>query len=153
MSWSSAVQNQRATRAGPLGSTMMPQSVARFRIVRKLGAGGMAEVYLADDPTLDRQVALKVLSPATTLDETARQRLIREAQAAARLEHPNVCAIYEVGEDQGHVYFAMQYIDGEMLANRIARGPVAADEVLRIASEARLFQPHRDRDLHSERRV
>ncbi len=95
----------------------------------------MGEVYLADDPTLDRQVALKVLSPATTLDETARQRLIREAQAAARLEHPNVCAIYEVGEDRGTVYFAMQYIDGEMLSNRIARGPVAADEVLRIASE------------------
>ena len=114
---------------------MIPESVARFRIVRKLGAGGMGEVYLADDPALDRQVALKVLSPASTGDDTARQRLIREAQAAARLEHPNVCAIYEVGEDQGHVYFAMQFIEGETLATRIARGPIAADELLRIGSD------------------
>ena len=87
---------------------MIPESVARFRIVRKLGAGGMGEVYLADDPGLNRLVALKVLAEASTRDDTARQRLIREAQAAARLEHPNVCTIYEVGEDQGHVYFAMQ---------------------------------------------
>ena len=61
--------------------------------------------------------------------------MIREAQAAARLEHPNVCTIYEVGEDQGHVYFAMQYIEGETLAHRIARGPIAIDETLRIASD------------------
>ncbi len=95
----------------------------------------MGEVYLADDPALDRKVALKVLSPASTLDETARQRLVREAQAAARLEHPNVCAIFEVGEDKGRVYFAMQYIEGETLATRIARGPMAAEDVLRIATD------------------
>jgi serine/threonine-protein kinase len=80
-------------------------------------------------------VALTVLSPASTLDETARQRLVREAQAAARLEHPNVCAIFEVGEDKGCVYFAMQYIEGETLATRIARGPMAAEDVLRIAAD------------------
>jgi hypothetical protein len=114
---------------------MIPVSVARFRIVRKLGAGGMGEVYLADDPGLNRLVALKVLAEASTRDDVARQRLIREAQAAARLEHPNVCAVYEVGEDQGHVYFAMQYIEGETLAHRIASGPIAIDETLRIASD------------------
>ncbi len=70
---------------------MIPQSVGRYCIVCKLGAGGMGEVYLADDPALGRQVALKILAPALTSDETARLRLIREAQAAAKLEHPNVC--------------------------------------------------------------
>ncbi|HOG29995.1 MAG TPA: protein kinase [Vicinamibacterales bacterium] len=99
------------TRLGPYG------------IVGLLGAGGMGEVYRARDPRLDRDVALKVLSSGSPADRTARARLVREARKAARLSHPNVCTIYEVGEADGHVYIAMELVQGRPLDEVLAEPP------------------------------
>jgi hypothetical protein len=100
-----------------------------FRIEKKLGAGGMGEVYLATDLALDRPVAIKVL-PAGSSSGTARERLIREARAQARVQHANVAHIYFIGEDQGRLYFAMEYVEGETLADKIAGGPMSVEAAL-----------------------
>src|SRR5262245_13980179 len=83
--------------------------LAHFKIDKLLGEGGMGQVYLATDLALDRPVALKVLPPAVAQDAGRRQRLIREARAQARINHPNVCHIYFIGEEDGHLFFAMEY--------------------------------------------
>jgi serine/threonine protein kinase/Tol biopolymer transport system component len=110
-------------------------TLGRYQLHSVLGEGGMGKVYLAEDPKLKRKVALKVLSVATRGDEEARSRLLREAQAAAALDHPNICAIYEVHEESDPYYIAMQYIGGETLEARIARGRLSLGDSLRIASQ------------------
>ncbi|HKE56313.1 MAG TPA: protein kinase, partial [Pyrinomonadaceae bacterium] len=75
---------------------MISQTISHYRILKKLGAGGMGEVYLAEDTKLNRKVAIKFLPSESSANERARKRLLREAQAAAILDHPNICAIYEV---------------------------------------------------------
>jgi serine/threonine-protein kinase len=96
--------------------------VSHYRVLGRLGAGGMGEVYLAEDLTLGRKVALKFLPPKSKADELAQQRLLAEAQAAAALDHPNICAIYEVGRHAERAFIVMQYVEGEPLSLRIARG-------------------------------
>src|SRR5262245_22112107 len=91
-----------------------------YEIVSAIGAGGMGEVYLAQDTRLHRRVALKVLPAALAIDDAARRRLLHEARAGATLEHPNICALYDVGEAEGHSFIAMQYVDGETLAARLS---------------------------------
>ena len=93
----------------------------------------MGEVYLAEDAKLERRVAIKFLPPASVADEQARRRLVREAKAAAKLDHPNICPIYEVGEADGQSFIVMQYVEGETLASRTARKPVDLSECLDIA--------------------
>ena len=102
-------------------------------MLRKLGAGGMGEVYLAEDTVLNRRVAIKFV--IASADVLSKSRLVREAQAAASLEHPNVCAIYEVGEHENQPYVAMQYVEGETLAERLTRGPLAPADATRIATQ------------------
>src|SRR4026208_322650 len=101
---------------------MQPGTVGRYRSLRELGAGGMGKVYLGEDPGLNRLVAIKVLRADSGADRTADARLGQEARAAATLDHANVCAMYEVGEDAGQHFIAMQYVEGETLADRLARG-------------------------------
>ncbi len=108
-----------------------------FRIEKKLGAGGMGEVYLATDLALDRPVAIKVLPPGVSAG-TPRERLIREARAQARIHHANVAHIYFIGEDQGRVYFAMEYVEGETLADKLARGPLPVEDALAAIHAAAL---------------
>jgi len=95
-------------------------TIGDYEIVAPLGAGGMGEVYRARDPRLGREVAIKVLPTDSVRDENARARLVREARLAATLNHPNICTIHEVGEADGHVYLAMELIDGRPLSEKIA---------------------------------
>ncbi len=108
-------------------------TISHYRIISKLGAGGMGEVYLAEDTQLDRKVAVKFLPPESVADEHAKKRLAREAKAAAKLDHPNICSIHEVGEADGHSFIVMQYVEGETLASRIHRKPTELKESLDIA--------------------
>ena len=108
--------------------------IGRYAINRKLGEGGMGIVYAAHDERLDRQVALKTMSALGT-DETARSRFWREARAAARVNHPNICQIYEIGEDEGRLFIAMELLEGQPLADRLATGPMSASDVVPIGLE------------------
>ena len=107
--------------------------IGRYVIRNRLGAGGMAEVYLADDTQLGRKVALKFIHPDTASDPLAQRRLAREARAAAILDHPNICAVYDVGEAAGRHFIAMQYVDGEPLDVRLRRTPLELRDVLALA--------------------
>ncbi|MBA3514007.1 MAG: protein kinase, partial [Pyrinomonadaceae bacterium] len=109
--------------------------LGRYEIRSKLGAGGMGEVYLAEDTQLGRRVAIKLLPPETISDENARKRLVREARAVATLDHSNICSIYEVSEADGRSFIAMQYIEGETLDLRLRRKPVELRETLTLASQ------------------
>src|SRR5215218_7251979 len=107
------------------------QHVAHFRILEKLGRGGMGRVYRAHDLRLDRIVALKFLPAHLSADDEAKRRLVHEAKAASALAHPNVCAIHEIGETAGgELFIAMAHCDGETLKQRIARGPLPVRDVL-----------------------
>ncbi len=105
----------------------------KFRILDVLGRGGMGIVYLAEDVTLKRRIALKLLPPDLVRDSEARERFLREAQAAAALDHPNICTVHEVGESDGQPYLAMTLVEGRTLEERIAGGPLPLEEALDIA--------------------
>jgi serine/threonine protein kinase len=114
--------------SAPAGE-ILPARIGRYAIERKLGEGGMGVVYAARDDRLDRTIAVKTLS-APANDETSRQRLWREARAAASVNHPNVCQIYEIGEDAGRLFIAMELLEGEALAERLRRGPLSTAEAV-----------------------
>ena len=126
--------------------------VGRYVIRSKLGAGGMADVFLADDVQLGRRVALKFLPPETEADPLARRRLLREARAAATLDHPHICSVFEVGEADGRQYIAMQYVEGETLDARLRRSPLDLNEVLAIAVQVvdALSEAHAHGILHRD---
>src|SRR5437667_1056730 len=109
--------------------------LGRYEIRAQIGEGGMGEVYLAEDTQLGRRVAIKLLPPETLSDEKARRRLVREARAAAKLDHPNICAIHEVGEEDGRSFIAMQYVEGGTLDARIKSKPLELKESLTIAAQ------------------
>ncbi|MBL9023480.1 MAG: serine/threonine protein kinase [Myxococcales bacterium] len=119
-----------ATRALEPGTQL-----GRFRVVRELGRGGMGIVYLADDTTLHRQVALKVLRPSLARDEAQRRLLVREARAAAAVSHPNIAAVFELGEAEGLVFLAMERVEGESLRLRIGMGGLDLEQVLTITEQ------------------
>ena len=114
---------------------MISHDIAHYKIASLLGAGGMGQVYLAEDLKLGRRVALKLLLPETSSNENARKRLIREARAAATLDHPNICSVYEVGDDNGCSFIAMQYLEGETLDRLLKNGPLETKEALPIAAQ------------------
>jgi len=110
------------------------KTIGRYRIEEKLGEGGMGEVYAAVDAELGRRVALKMIHEAQG-DATARERMWREARAAAGINHPNVCQVHEVGEEDGELYLAMELLEGEALSDRLERGALALGETLAIVLE------------------
>ena len=112
---------------------MTPQTISRYRVGRLIGAGGMGEVYLAEDTTLNRKVALKLLPVRFTRDEERVRRFQREARAASALNHPNILTIYEIGEDEAVHYIATEYIEGETLRERMATRRLNIGEVLDVA--------------------
>ncbi len=115
---------------------MIGTQLGSYTIVERLGAGGMGVVYRAEDPRLGRSVAIKVLPLHLDGDSAARDRFLREARAASRLEQANVCTIHEIGETaDGHLFMCMSYYEGETLQQRLLRGPVPAREAVRIARD------------------
>jgi tRNA A-37 threonylcarbamoyl transferase component Bud32 len=118
---------------------MVGKCLAHFRIEKLLGKGGMGEVYQATDVTLDRQVALKVLRHEVASDAEYRDRFVREARAQARLNHPNICHIYFIGEQDQQLFFAMELIEGESLQERLDRqGKLPAAEAIELTRMAAL---------------
>jgi serine/threonine protein kinase/tetratricopeptide (TPR) repeat protein len=115
-------------------STAIPDRIGHYAITRKLGAGAMGVVYAATDERLHRTVALKTMSSLAS-DETARKRFWREARAAASVNHPNVCQIYEIGEDRGELFIAMELLEGEPLADRLKQGPMSVSQAATLALE------------------
>ena len=106
-----------------------------YEVISPIGAGGMGEVYRAKDSRLDREVAIKVLPPRFSENPELHARFEQEARAISRLNHPHVCALYDVGTESGTDYLVMEYLEGETLADRIARGPLPVNEALRIAAQ------------------
>ncbi|MFC1565316.1 serine/threonine protein kinase, partial [candidate division KSB1 bacterium] len=116
---------------------MIGETIAHYKILEKLGEGGMGVVYKAEDTKLKRTVALKFLSSEMTKDPTAKERFIQEARAASALDHQNICTIHEVGESgDGATYIAMAYYEGGTLKEKIDSGPLRIDEALTIAIQA-----------------
>src|SRR5262245_11736992 len=110
----------------------MREKIGRYRIEKRLGEGGMGVVWVGRDESLDRRVAIKTLHDSTGV-EHARERFLREARSAARVNHPNVCQVYEVGEDDGTLFIAMELLEGETLGERIVRGPIPLAEAIPIS--------------------
>jgi len=109
--------------------------LGRYRILRMLGAGSMGEVLLAEDTMLARRVAIKRLTGARPLDAAARERVLREARAAAALDHPHICPVHEVHAEADPPFIVMQYVEGESLASRLRRGPLPVQSVVQLGLE------------------
>src|SRR3989442_550553 len=114
----------------PAGTRLGP-----YEIVEPIGQGGMGAVYRAHDLRLNRAVAIKTVVSGPDLSAERRERFDREARAVARLDHPHVCRLYDVGHERDLDYLVMEYVEGETLASRMARGPLPEDDAIDIACE------------------
>src|SRR6266705_280559 len=123
-----------------------------YEIVGPVGAGGMGEVYRARDTRLDRIVAIKILPAHLSQNAEAKQRFDREARAISSLSHPNICHLYDVGQQDGISYLVMEYLEGETLADRLRKGPLPLEQVLRVGTDIceGLEKAHRSGVVHRD---
>src|SRR5262249_57976607 len=137
----------KATVTLTAGSRLGP-----YEIQSALGAGGMGEVYKARDTRLDRTVAVKVLPESLSSDPQFRERLDREARTISQLDHPHICALYDIGEQDGTSFLVMQYLEGETLEARLKKGALPLDQALQFAIQiaAALDKAHRAGVIHRD---
>lgn len=145
------IEDSASDVAAALLAESRPTQVGQYKIETLLGVGGMGEVYLAEDTRLKRKVAIKFLSPFQKPNQQGQRRLLREARAAAKLDHPNVCAIYEVNEG-GRPFIVMPYVEGETLDLRMKRQRLGLFEALSIATQVAdaLAEAHAQRVVHRD---
>lgn len=132
---------------------MIGTTVGHYRITAKIGAGGMGEVFLAEDTRLDRRAAIKFLPAELAVDPERRQRFLTEAKAASALNHPHVCVVYDVGETEDRLPFiAMEFVEGESLAAMVTRGPPKIAKIVQIAIQVAdaLDAAHAQRIVHRD---
>src|SRR5262245_55536437 len=123
-----------------------------YEIHSRLGAGGMGEVYRATDTRIPRPVAIKILPEQAGDDPGRRARFDREARAIGSLNHPNICTLFDVGEHNGHSFLVMELVEGETLAKRLEKGPIALEEAVRYATDiaTALGRAHRQGIVHRD---
>jgi serine/threonine protein kinase len=131
---------------------MIGKTISHYKIIGKLGAGGMGTVYKAEDTKLHRIVALKFLSSHLTYDVEAKERFIREAQAAAALNHPNICTIHDISEWEDQLFIIMEYIEGQSLHNKLKSGPLPVDQAIQIGLQIcqGLQEAHKQGIIHRD---
>jgi len=145
--------SQTKTIQKPIGELAIGSTVAgRYQIADVLGRGGMGVVYKTEDTKLKRTVALKFLPQELTLSPEAKARFVREAQAAAVLDHPNICTVHEIDEAEGKTFISMAYVEGQSLKKRIEQGPLETDEALDIAIQVAegLEEAHKKGVIHRD---
>jgi serine/threonine protein kinase len=123
-----------------------------YEIVARVGAGGMGEVYRARDTRLDRTVAIKILPEHLSSDPGRRARFEREAHSISALSHPNICALFDIGDQDGIHYVVLEYLEGRTLADRLAKGPLPVSEVLKVGADiaSALESAHRHGIVHRD---
>jgi serine/threonine protein kinase/Tfp pilus assembly protein PilF len=127
---------------------MIGKQIAHYKITGELGGGGMGVVYKAEDTKLGRDVALKVISPERSVSENDKARLLREAQSAAALRHPNICTVFEIGEEEGLAFISMDFVPGRRLEEIVECGPLETDRALGIAHQiAQGLQAAHDKNI------
>src|ERR1700687_4195055 len=114
---------------------MLGTTISHYRLLDRLGSGGMGVVYRAEDTRLGREVALKCLPPDVASDPQMVERLVREARSASSLNHPNICTIHEVDQADGHHFITMELLQGQTLRERIGAGQIPTDEMIRIGAQ------------------
>ncbi len=131
---------------------MIGSTINQYRIVEKIGQGGMGEVFLADDTSLQRKVALKFLPPALADSPEFRERFLVDARAAAALSHPNICVIHEVGEAEGQLFIAMEDVEGETLRQKMRAESLGTEDVVTIMTQvaAGLEEAHGKGIIHRD---